>query len=115
MPIKEKEIEWVGSSQDDLREFPRTARQAGGHQLAKVQEGLDPDDFKPMMSIGPGAYEIRVHDDGNNEFRVIYVAKFEECLYVLHAFQKKSKTTPKKDIDLAKDRYKDILASRKKK
>lgn len=74
MPIKD--TEWVGSSLNDIREFPDSAKQEAGHQLNKVQHGLNPDDFKPMTSVGAGVYEIRVHDDGNNAYRVIYIAKF---------------------------------------
>lgn len=65
-----------------------------------------PKDFKPMPDVGKGAYEIRVHLDG--AWRVIYVAKFAEAIYVLHAFQKKTQQTNKDDIELAKKRYRTI-------
>lgn len=110
-----KDTEWVGSSLDDIQKFPNSAKREAGYQLHKVQNGLNPDDFKPMPTIGAGVHEIRVHDDGNNAYRVIYIAKFEGYVYVLHAFHKTTRTTSKKDIDLAKVRYIDVLAKRKKK
>jgi len=77
-----------------------------GHELWQIQNGLMPSDFKPMPAVGSGAYEIRVHLLG--EWRVIYVAKFEEVVYVLHAFQKKTQATRKEDIELARRRYRQI-------
>src|SRR5687768_3811037 len=78
-------------------------------QLRRVQEGLDPLNWKPMTSVGPGVREIRVRDSAG-AFRVIYVASFPEAVYVLHAFQKKSERTPKEDLVLAKSRYPRIEA-----
>ena len=97
-----KNIVFVGTSQRAIKSFPDSARHEAGYQLMTVQLGEPPTDFKSMTSIGKGVKEIRIHSDG--EFRVIYFAKFLEAVYVLHAFQKKSKKTPKKDIDLAKQR-----------
>ncbi len=71
-----------------------------------VQVGRNPDDWKPMPSVGAGACEIRVQDQAG-AFRVIYVARFEDAVYVLHAFQKKSRKTSRSDIDLARKRYRD--------
>lgn len=99
-----KPLYFVGSSKDDLSAFPREARQAVGMELWQVQNGLMPSDFKPMLTVGAGVYEIRVHVLG--EWRVIYVAKFASAVYVLHAFQKKTLKTTKADIDLAVKRYK---------
>ena len=79
---------FVGSSDDDLRDFPAAARRAAGFELSAVQTGLMPSDFKPMATVGPGAYEIRVHVEG--EWRVIYVAKFARAVHALHAFRKKT-------------------------
>lgn len=107
-----KPVTFVGTSLDDLRDFPQAARRETGFQLDKVQHGEDPHDWKPMSSIGSGAFEIRVRDAGG-AFRLIYVAKFSEAVYVLHAFQKKTRATARKDLELAKDRYKEVLASRK--
>ena len=101
-----KPIRFVGSSKDDLSVFPNEARKAVGMELWQVQCGLMPSDFKPMLTVGAGAYEIRVKVLG--EWRVIYVAKFADAIYVLHAFQKTTTKTPKADIDLAVKRYKQI-------
>ncbi|VWC73579.1 type II toxin-antitoxin system RelE/ParE family toxin [Burkholderia contaminans] len=99
-----KTLRFVGSALDDLRNFSAGARRHAGFELDAIQRGVMPADFKPMVTVGPGAYEIRIHIEG--EWRVIYVAKFADCVYVLHAFQKKSQKTPKEDIELAKRRYK---------
>jgi phage-related protein len=88
MPVAIKPVAFVGSSQDDLRAFPPNVRHALGLELLRVQYGAMPLDFKPMPTIGSGAYEVRVQLDG--AWRVIYVAKFEAAIYVLHAFQKKT-------------------------
>lgn len=96
---------FVGTARDELAAFPETARRRAGYELFMVQVGREPADFKPMPSVGPGAYEIRVRDEAGT-FRVIYVAKFEHAVYVLHAFQKKTRKTPHADIELAARRYK---------
>ena len=98
-----KLLEFVGSSLDDLREFPAEARRAAGFELGFVQRGLDPSDWKPMSQVGAGVREIRIHVLG--EWRVLYVAKFAEAVYVLHAFQKKTQKTRREDIELACKRY----------
>lgn len=98
-----KPLKFVGSSLDDLRNFPDEARRAAGFELRAVQSGLDPSDWKSMQSIGPGAKEIRIHVLA--EWRIIYVAKFQEAVYVLHTFQKKSQKTSRQDIELARKRY----------
>jgi len=105
-----KPIEWKGSSYADLFEFPRAARHDAGYQLERVQSGEEPDDWKPMPSIGPGVREIRVHED-SGEFRVIYLATRPEAVYVLHAFQKKSQKTSRMDLALAIKRFKTIPRS----
>ena len=79
-----------------------------GHQLDQIQHGRDPDDWKPMPSVGPGVREIRIRDAAG-AFRVIYVAKFGSTIYVLHCFQKKTPATRKGDLDLARNRYRDLL------
>ncbi len=106
-----KEIRWAGSSYKDLCDYSVAARREAGYQLHLVQSGLDPIDWKPMSSIGSGAREIRLHQGG--AYRVIYVAKFKEAVYVLHAFEKKTQRTPWQDIELAKSRLKDIEEQRK--
>ena len=93
-----------------LREMPADVRHALGLELMTVQFGGEPSDFKPMPSVGAGAYEIRYRDTANGAFRVMYVAKFADAVYVLHAFQKKTQKTAKYDIDLAAKRYKMIGA-----
>lgn len=99
-----KDIDFVGTSLNDLRAFPDEARRNAGYQLDKVQHGEEPDDWKPFPAVGPGTREIRIADDGD-AFRVMYVAKFNDKVHVLHCFQKKTQATAKKDIDLAKKRY----------
>jgi phage-related protein len=101
-----KLLNFVGSSLDDLRNFPDEARRAAGFELRTVQNGLEPSDWKPMQVIGPGVKEIRIHVLG--EWRVIYVAKLRDVVYMLHAFQKKTQKTSRHDIDLARRRYKQI-------
>lgn len=98
-----KRLVFVGSSLEDLKEFPAEARRAAGFELGSVQRGLDPSDWKPMKEVGPGVREIRIHVLG--EWRVLYVAKFAEDIYVLHAFQKKTQKTKRGDIELAQTRY----------
>ncbi|MEF8729396.1 MAG: type II toxin-antitoxin system RelE/ParE family toxin [Accumulibacter sp.] len=101
-----KALRFVGSSLDDLKNFPAGARRDAGFELDAVQRGLMPSDFKPMLAVGPGAYEIRVRVLG--EGRVIDVARCEQAIHVLHAFQKKTQKTRKEDIELAARRYKQI-------
>jgi phage-related protein len=101
-------LDFLGSSYRDLIAFPRDARQEAGHQLDLVQQGYEPDDWKPMVTIGPGVCEIRLSKESGT-FRVIYVAKFETAIYVLHCFQKKTQKTAKRDIDLAIQRYKALV------
>lgn len=99
-----KPVRFVGSARDDLAAFPKIARARAGHELFMVQVGRTPDDWKPMSSVGPGACEIRVRDR-YGAYRVIYVAKFTDAVYVLHAFQKKTQKTARADLDLAVQRY----------
>jgi phage-related protein len=109
---EEKELLWVGSSYDDLVEFPREARRTAGFELGKVQAGLEPEDWKPFDSVGAGTREIRIRDI-TGIYRVMYVAKFEEAIYVLHCFQKKSQATSKHDKDIAEARYRAVANARK--
>lgn len=104
--MKMKPLKFMGSSIDDLRNFPDEARRAVGFELYAVQSGLEPSDWKPMPIVGSGVREIRIHILG--EWRVIYVAKLHEMVYVLHAFQKKTRKTGSRDIELARQRYKQI-------
>lgn len=102
-----KPIEFCGDSLDCLREFPRDARRQAGSQLDRVQRGLDPFDWKPMLTVASAVREIRIRDD-TGEFRVLYVAKFADAIYVLHCFQKKTQTTSKRDLSLAQRRYREL-------
>lgn len=107
-PPARKPLLFRASSLDDLRAFPAVARQTAGFELNHVEEGREPADWKPMPTIGAGAIELRIWDDAGT-FRVIYVAKFESAIYVLHCFQKKTQRTSKADIELAAARYKDLV------
>jgi phage-related protein len=99
-------LRFVGSSLDALRDFPAEARRQAGFERYAVQRGLEPEDWKPMPDVGPGVREIRIHVLG--EWRVLYVVRFIDAVYVLHAFQKKTQKTPRKDIELARQRYRQI-------
>lgn len=106
-----KDLEFRGSSREELIEFPSSAKKDAGYELDRVQRGLEPFDWKPMKTIGAGVREIRIKQDGG-AFRVIYVAKFEEAIYVLHAFEKKSQKTPQKSIAIAQNRYRELVTER---
>lgn len=115
--MKEKPIDWRGSSLRDIKDddiFTPNARREAGRQLAQVQVGLEPDRWKPFDDVGAGTKEIIINlDDG--WFRVMYVAKFQEAVYVLHCFKKKTNTTSKHDKDVAATRYKAVIQERSKK
>ncbi len=106
--IDPKPVEFRGSALDDLRAFPVLARREAGHQLDQLQHGMMPDDWKPMPSVGQGVQEIRIRDVAG-VFRVIYLAKLADAIYVLHCFQKKTPKTSKTDLDLASHRYRLLL------
>jgi phage-related protein len=101
-----KTLKFVGSSLDDLRDFPAEARRMAGFELDAIQKGHEPSDWKPMKDIGSGVREIRIHVLG--EWRVLYVAKFSGAIYVLHSFQKKTQKTRPEDIERARSRYRQI-------
>ena len=101
-----KPLRFVGSSLDDLRSFPAEARRQAGFELYAIQRGLDPSDWKPMKTVGSGVREIRIRVLG--EWRVLYVAKFADAVYVLHTFQKKTQKTRRNDIEIARQRYKQL-------
>lgn len=110
---KKKPVDFLGSSLDDIRDFPETARIEAGSQIRRVQYGDEPDDWKPMPTIGAGVNEIRVRDEGD-QYRVIYIAKLADAIFVLHCFQKKTQKTAKSDLDLAKKRLRELLEELKK-
>ena len=92
--------------------FPHEARKKAGFQLGKVQAGLDPEDWKPFDDVGAGTKEIRIKDS-QGIYRVMFVAKFEEAVYVLHCFQKKTQATTQHDKDIAEARYRAVVRERK--
>ncbi len=106
-----KKLVCIGGSLRRLREFSDVARQIAGRQLLRVQQGKEPADWRPMPSIGAGAVEIRIHRP--HEHRVIYVAHFPEAVFVLHAFEKKTRRTSQHDIDVARSAYAEIEEKRK--
>ncbi len=101
-----KEILFCGRSLTVLRGFPAEAKREAGYQLDRVQRGIEPTDWKPMPSIGAGVREIRIVHEG--QFRVVYVAKFADAVYILHAFQKKTQKTRRQDIDAAQQALKQL-------
>lgn len=102
---------FLGDSLKCIRDFPDDARHDVGYQLDKVQRGDQPEDFKPMPGIGKGVEEIRVSEP-SGAYRVIYVARRAEAVYVLHAFQKKTQATPKKDLEVARHRFRMLQGGR---
>jgi phage-related protein len=110
---KPKDVVFLGRSLDDLRDFPRDACREAGHQLDRVQRGLEPADWKAMSeTVGSGAKEIRIRD-ADGIYRVVYVAKFRDAVYVLHCFQKKTEKTSKADVELAAKRYNELVKEQK--
>jgi phage-related protein len=103
-----KEIAFLGDSLKAISEFPRDARQAAGYQLRRVQDGIPPEDFKPMSDIGKGVEEIRVWVSSGT-YRVIYTARLADRVYVLHAFQKETRETSGKDKEIARKRFKQVM------
>ena len=101
-------VRFLGTSLKCLRDFPEDARHDAGYQWEKVQRGEQPDDFKPMPSIGQGVEELRVKDE-SGAYRVVYVARRADAVYVLHAFHKKTQATPKQNIERAKKRLAELL------
>jgi len=110
----ENQIRWVGSAYADLLAFPKDDRKEAAFQLGKVQAGLEPTDWKPFDDVGAGTREIRIRD-ASGIYRVIYLAKFEEAIYVLHCFQKKTQATGKQDRAIAAARYRAVISARKEK
>lgn len=107
---EEKPIHWMGTSQEDLRDFPDEARRDAGFALWRIQRGKLPPDFKPMTIVGAGVQEIRIRTE--DVYRIFYVAKFEEAVYVLHVFQKKTQKTSRSDIEVGQQRYKTLIQQR---
>ncbi len=106
-----KPLAFVGNSREKFRAFPVDARRRAGFELDQVQRGLLPTDWRPMASIGSGVKEIRIHT--GVEHRVFFVAKFQEAVYVLHAFEKKRRKTSKRDMEIGRTRLSELLAHRR--
>ena len=105
-------MRFLGNSLKCLRDFPEEAKHDAGYQIDKVQRGEQPDDFKPMPSIGKGVEEIRIWDESGT-YRVVYTARIANAVIVLHAFQKKTQATSKRDIDIAKERFTEFMKGQK--
>jgi phage-related protein len=108
--MEDKVITWVGSARDEIRDFPEEARRKAGLQLRAIQRGGEPTDFKPMSTVGKGVQEIRIRTE--NAYRIFYVARFAEAVYVLHAFQKKTQKTTKQDLEIGQQRYQQMIEYR---
>ena len=106
--VEFRELVFLARSRKDLASFPLNAQQDALRQLRRVQEGIEPSDWKPMKSIGAGVNEIRIRDQ-SGAYRVIYVAKLKEAVYVIHCFEKKSQKTSRPDLELAARRYKQLV------
>lgn len=102
-----KVIQFCGHSLGVIRSFPANTKRDIGYQLDRVQRGLEPTDWKPMPAIGSGVREFRIMSGG--QYRVIYITKFTDAVYVLHAFQKKTQKTRKQDIETARQALKQLL------
>lgn len=109
--MQTKPLVWLGDSLEAVKSFSIEAKKETGHELGLVQEGREPSDWKAMESVGAGVKEIRIRVE--KAYRVLYVAKFAEAVYVLHGFEKKTQRTPKADIDLANRRYRKLVNERK--
>ncbi|MBI3154726.1 MAG: type II toxin-antitoxin system RelE/ParE family toxin [Burkholderiales bacterium] len=107
-----KPIRFLGNSLDALREFPLDARHDAGYQLDQVQRGRQPSDFKPMPSVGKGVEELRVWDE-TGTYRVVCIARLPEAVYVLHAFQKKTQATSRRDVEIARNRHAELMRGRR--
>lgn len=110
-----KQLRWVGSTHKDLVAMPEAVQDTFGYALHLAQEGSKHPDAKPFTQAGGGVMEI-VEDDDGNTFRAMYTAKLPNAVYVLHCFQKKSKSgiaTPKQDIALVEQRLKAAIAHSK--
>ena len=109
--MSDKPIYWIGTSKEDIAKFPQDAKRKAGFQLRAVQRGEPPADFKPMSVVGKGVEEIRIKT--GEAYRIFYVARFAEAVYVLHAFNKKTQKTSKKDLEIGKQRYQTVISLRK--
>ncbi|WP_058973408.1 type II toxin-antitoxin system RelE/ParE family toxin [Type-D symbiont of Plautia stali] len=111
--MDEKDVDWRGTSLDDIKKFPTEVKKDLGFELHKIQNGHNPTHFKAVNRWGAGVIEIKIKGD-DGEYRVVYVAKFAEAVYVLHAFQKKTQQTSPKDVSTIVERYKAVVEERSK-
>ncbi|HEX2206435.1 MAG TPA: type II toxin-antitoxin system RelE/ParE family toxin [Longimicrobium sp.] len=111
MTNSDKPLKWVGAARKEVQAMPEDARHLAGRDLRRVQRGMMPIDWKPMEQVGPGSVEIRIRTSkgGTVHHRVMYVAKFPEAVYVLHAFEKKTARTSPHNIEVAARRYRELL------
>ena len=109
--MADKPLEWLGSSKEDLMDLPVEVQRKAGFELRSIQQGDIASDFKPMPVVGKGVEEIRIRTQ--DAYRVFYIAKFEEAIYVLHVFQKKTQKTSQKDIEQGQQRYQNLLQQRR--
>ena len=109
--MADKPLLWIGTARADVRKFPAAARRLAGFQMRRVQQGLDPNDWKPMSAVGAGVREIRIRV--GDAFRVFSVATFNEGVYVIHAFAKKARKTARGDIEIGRERFRALIATRK--
>ena len=104
-----KKLDFVGSSREDLKEFPEEVKQDIGYTLFEIQRGLKPANAKPLKGFGgAGVLEV-IENSVGGTYRVVYTVRFQNVVYVLHCFQKKSKhgiKTSQPDIDLIRQRLK---------
>lgn len=105
-----RDIDWLGTSYEDLRDFPADAMSEAGYQLDKIQRDQEPDDWKPMTTVGPGVREIRITAE-SGEYRVLYAVKILRFVHVLHCFHKKTGQTPQRDIDKGRAAYREVAAA----
>ena len=106
-----KEVEFLGNSLKELQDFPESARRKAGFELWQVQQGFEPSDCKPMPDVGAGVQELRIWDN-DGTFRILFFARLQDVVYVLRAFQKKTQTTARRDIEVARKRLKALVDAR---
>jgi phage-related protein len=107
-----KPVCFLGDSLKAIRGFPFEVRLDAGRQLQRVQNGRPANDFKPMPSIGKGVEEIRVREESGT-YRIVYTARLADAVYVLHAFEKKSQATSQRDLELARQRFRELMRGRR--
>ena len=104
-------IGFCGHTLSTIRGFPVQVKHVIGHELDKVQRGLNPSDWKPMPTVGKSVREIRIHEGG--QYRVIYLTKYTNAIHVLHVFRKKTQKTRQQDIKVARIAVRKLLLGSK--